>query len=68
MAENTYAVRMRITRSVLVIIPANDALEARTKASDLEYSEELNAEVVHWAIDSVTATDSVEAPEGTVLW
>lgn len=55
-ATKTFKVTLDVTRTVTVIIEAADELEARRKASNLEYKHDVVGEITHWVVRTVTPT------------
>ncbi len=56
----SFTVELDITRAVTVVIEADDALEARTKASNLDYRHEIVGEITHWVVKSVAPAPADE--------
>ncbi|MBX9874158.1 MAG: hypothetical protein K2X84_04815 [Beijerinckiaceae bacterium] len=54
MEPKTFVVELEITRVVTVVIEADDALAAREKASNLEFKHEVEGEITHWVVKTVT--------------
>ena len=55
-AAKTFKVTLDVTSTVTVVIEAADELEARGKASNLEYKHEVVGEITHWVVRTVTPT------------
>lgn len=53
---NASSVEMEITRTVTVVIEAEDALQAQEKANNLEFKQEIVGEVTHRVVKPVVKT------------